>query len=136
MPNNASAFRLSLLLAAALLSACAGGPDNPPPQAAAQKPAAQPASNIRAAAPEELMGKTPKALHALMGPPSFLRRDHDAEVWQYAGQSCVLFAYLYPDGRGVPAVSYLDARSKNSGAVPVPDCLQALARDGAARPTS
>jgi len=82
------------------------------------------------------MGQTAQGLRALMGPPTLLRRDHDAEVWQYAGKSCVLFAYLYPNAKGVPAVSYLDARRKTAGAIPVADCLTALASDRAGNPTS
>ena len=93
------------------------------------------ASTIKATNPDELMGKNPQGLRALMGAPSLLRRDHGAEVWQYAGKSCVLFAYLYPNAKGALQVSYLDARRKTSGAMPVPDCLTALA-GGDGRPTS
>ena len=73
------------------------------------------------------MGQTPQGLRGLMGAPTLLRRDHDAEVWQYAGKSCVLFAYLYPNAKGALEVTYLDARRKTSGGMPVADCLTALA---------
>jgi hypothetical protein len=142
MPNKELRFGLSLaLLAAMLLAGCAGQTE---PAAVAQgapaapSPAAPPRPTfaVKASQPDELMGKTPKGLRALMGTPSLLRKDHGAEVWQYAGQSCVLFAYLYPNAKGVLEVSYLDARRKTAGAMPVPDCLTALASDGTARPTS
>ena len=132
-------LRLSLLLCVALAAAgCSSTPSESPAlqSAPVEKPAtAAPRRNtaIHAASAGELMGKTPQGLRALMGAPSLLRKDHGAEVWQYAGDSCVLFAYLYPNAKGVPEVSYLDARKKTSGAMPVPDCLAALS--GAA-PTS
>jgi len=141
MPTNTLRLGLSLLLCLApVIAGCSGtGSESPAVQAAVPiekldaKPAARKNAAIRASSADELMGKTPQALRALMGAPSLLRKDHGAEVWQYAGDSCVLFAYLYPNAKGVPQVSYLDARKTTSGAMPVPACLAALS--GAA-PTS
>ena len=39
----------------------------------------------------------------------------------------MLFAYLYPNANGVAQVTYLDARKKTAGAVPVSECFTALA---------
>jgi hypothetical protein len=131
---------LSLAVLALLLAGCAGGAQQPAPLPIADIPAATPAPRkaqaIKAARPEELMGLNPQGLRAAMGPPSLLRRDHGAEVWQYAGKSCVLFAYLYPNPKGALQVSYLDARRKTAGGLPVSDCLTALATDRGGSPTS
>lgn len=106
-------FAIALVLAVA---ACAG------------RQAVMPKRTGAPAQPGSLMGKGPAALRAMLGEPSLLRRDQGAEVWQYAGQSCVLFLYLYPDAAGAPAVSYVDARLKTKGAAPVPDCLSEVRR--------
>src|SRR5262249_54353035 len=102
MSSSMPRKHLSLLLLAVGLAGCAGTNETPPsaPLATVDAPAptSQPRkpSAIRASRPDELMGQNPQGLRALMGAPSLLRHDHDAEVWQYAGKSCVLFAYLYP----------------------------------------
>jgi hypothetical protein len=83
----------------------------------------KPARAVSSAKSEALVGKGPEALRAMLGEPTLLRRDQGAEVWQYAGQTCVLFLYLYPDDAGAPVVSYVDARLKTKGPAPVPDCL-------------
>lgn len=133
-PNRAA------LLALLILNGCASvlgdgtaprAPDAavlPPSDTAARAPVLT--QHVRAAHPEELMGKDPQTLRSLMGAPTLLRKDHGAEVWQYAGKSCVLFVYLYPNKAGALDVSYLDARSKTSGAAVVQDCLTSLGRGG------
>jgi hypothetical protein len=134
-------LRLSLVLLTAIaLTGCASAGSEPaPPQVTAPvetpqaKAVPRKPSAIRAASADELMGKTGPALRTLMGPPSLLRRDHGAEVWQYVGESCVLFAYLYPNAKGVAQVTFLDARRKTAGAVPVAACFAELA---GANPTS
>lgn len=103
---------LAALALLPVLAACAGA-TSPAPRAAA------PASGKA----EALIGKGPEALRAMLGEPSLLRRDQGAEVWQYAGETCVLFLYLYPDDSGAPQVSYVDARLKSQGPAPVPECL-------------
>jgi hypothetical protein len=135
-------IRLSaLVLVATLLAGCAGtseqpAPETPAPVAAPSASAAPRISGtIKASRADELMGQSPKGLRALLGAPTLLRQDHGAQMWQYAGKSCVLLAYLYPNAKGEPEVSYLDARAKSAGSVPVADCLAQLARDGHA-PTS
>lgn len=82
--------------------------------------------------PDELMGKDPGALRSRMGEPSLLRKEGDAQVWQYAGTGCVVFLYLYDNASGTPQVTFLDARSKASGAVAVAPCLDDVMRTRAA----
>jgi hypothetical protein len=123
----------ALFLAAALLAGCAETKTVETPVAAAEPATAPPrvkGGTIRASRAEELIGQSPKGLRALLGPPTLLRNDHGAQLWQYSGRSCTLLAYLYPNAKGEAEVSYVDARAKSSGAVPVADCLAALAGDG------
>lgn len=82
--------------------------------------------------PEELMGQGPEALRRRMGEPSLLRKEGDAQVWQYAGTGCVVFLYLYDSPAGTPQVTFLDARAKSNGAVAVAPCLDDVVRTRAA----
>jgi hypothetical protein len=125
----------ALLFAAVCLAGCAGtktaeAPVAAPEAVSASAPPRVAGGTIRASRTEDLMGQSPKGLRALMGAPTLLRNDHGAQLWQYAGKSCTLLAYLYPNAKGEAEVSYVDARAKSSGAIPVADCLAALSRDG------
>ena len=43
------------------------------------------------------MGLAPHAVNRLLGPPSLLRTEAPAEVWQYTAEDCVLDIYLYAE---------------------------------------
>lgn len=61
--------------------------------------------------PALLMDLDGAALEALLGAPSFSRRETGVEVWQYAGEACVLDVYLYDDGPDTPyRVTYYEVR--------------------------
>lgn len=45
--------------------------------------------------PRQLMGLDRAALTARLGKPALVRRDGDAEVWQYRADRCVLDLFLY-----------------------------------------
>ncbi len=128
------AMRFALFLPVLLiLTACASGPKQPAPEAAVKAP--RKAAGVN---PDDLMGKEAAELRRLLGEPSLLRREKSAEVWQYAGETCVLFLYLYPAATGNPSVSFIDARAKTKGPASVPDCLGAALRahgGGNARPS-
>lgn len=47
--------------------------------------------------PHQLMGLAPHAVNRLLGPPSLLRTEAPAEVWQYTAEDCVLDIYLYAE---------------------------------------
>ena len=47
--------------------------------------------------PEQLMGLGPQAISRLLGPPSLLRTEKPAQVWQYTAADCVLDIYLYAE---------------------------------------
>ena len=70
-------------------------------------------SRIRVDAPAsaDLMGHNGNQLRALFGEPSLTRKEVNAEVWQYEGQVCVLFFYLYKTTGTPTAVKFIDARS-------------------------
>lgn len=113
------AIRLLALCCLVVLAACAGGSRSDAPKGA-----------MSSAKSEKLVGKGPAALRDMLGEPQLLRRDQGAEVWQYAGETCVLFLYLYPNDAGAPVVSYIDARLKTKGPAPVPECLGEALRAG------
>jgi hypothetical protein len=96
--------------------------------------------------PASLMGLVRDQIVALLGTPSLVRRDAPAEVWQYAGEKCVLDLYLYEGGDGAESggpksgrastraggganayrVTYLEARGLGGGAVSEQSCLNRL----------
>ena len=43
------------------------------------------------------MGLAPHAVNRLLGPPSLLRTELPAQVWQYTAADCVLDIYLYAE---------------------------------------
>jgi len=87
------------------------------------------AGDAQAASPGGLLGLDEATLKRWFGPPSFVRRDYPAEVWQYRAKACVLEFYLYPADDHM-AVTHAEATS--GGKQPVDDpglgpCLSALA---------
>ena len=100
----------------------------PSPPAAQQilEPPAAPAPEISAWRtvnddPEQLMGLASQAVNRLLGPPSLLRTETPAEVWQYRAADCVLDIFLYaeeeqPDRSRVTYYEIRAADSAPSGA--------------------
>jgi len=43
------------------------------------------------------MGLAPRAVSHLLGPPTLLRTETPAQVWQYTAADCVLDIYLYAE---------------------------------------
>ena len=62
-------------------------------QAAERKTARAPINDD----PDQLMGLAPHAVNRLLGPPSLLRTELPAQVWQYTAANCVLDIYLYAE---------------------------------------
>jgi len=61
--------------------------------------------------PAQVMALDSAALEALLGVPSFSRRETGVQVWQYAGAACILDVYLYDDGPNTPyRVTYYEIR--------------------------
>ena len=96
------------------------------PPAAIEPPPAEPAPQKTARRvvnddPQQLMGLAPEALSRLLGPPSLLRTESPAEVWQYRAADCVLDIFLYaeeekPDRSRVTYYEIRAADSAPSGA--------------------
>ena len=58
----------------------------------------------------ELRGKNGAEIRAKLGNPGFLRRDADAEIWQYYADGCVLDLF-FQGGKGVQkSVAHVDLR--------------------------
>lgn len=71
--------------------------------------------------PDQLMGLAPRAVNHLLGPPSLLRTETPAQVWQYTAADCVLDIYLYaedetPDRSRVTYYEIRRTESPGSGA--------------------
>ena len=115
MPDRRLPGRLAAVAALALLAAC--GETGPGEQAADDSGqvhyngAASPAP--REEDPDKLMGLEVDTIQDLLGDPALVRRDGDAEVWQYRAAACVLDLFIY----GRPKrVEHVDLRDR-SGAV-------------------
>lgn len=89
-----------------------------PPGATDQKTARAPVAPIAPINddPDQLMGLAPRAVNRLLGPPSLLRTETPAQVWQYTAADCVLDIYLYAED-GTPdrsRVTYYEIRRTES----------------------
>lgn len=112
---------LSTAVLAASLGGCAGG----------VVPAARPAAFVPVpggggAMLGRVMGQTGPALNAMFGAPIADVREGDARKLQYGNATCVLDTYLYPNGKGEPVVSYVDARQTDGSPIDRASCVVAL----------
>lgn len=48
--------------------------------------------------PEEFLGFSPERVLPILGAPDFVRRDGNAQIWQYRANHCVLDLFLYQNG--------------------------------------
>lgn len=72
---------------------------------------------------DDMADLNPAAVTALLGEPSFVRRDPPAEIWQYRPKGCVLDLFLYPQGAGGNLrVRHVAARVAGGGKVSVATC--------------
>lgn len=72
---------------------------------------------------DDMADLNPAAVTALLGEPSFVRRDPPAEIWQYRPKGCVLDLFLYPQGAGGDLrVRHVAARVAGGGKVSVATC--------------
>ena len=53
-----------------------------------------------------LKGLTSIEVEAMLGRPSFTRRDKPAEIWQYRNNVCILDLFLYPEATGAAVAHY------------------------------
>lgn len=79
--------------------------------------------------PARLRGQSAEAVRALLGAPALLRRDGEAEVWQYPAERCFLDLFLYKEerlGDTELVVSHFEIRNRGGAAVSSRRCLAAL----------
>lgn len=62
--------------------------------------------------PDRLLGLEAGAIHDILGEPALVRRDGDAEVWQFRADQCVLDLFIYGDAN---RVEHVDLRDRGDG---------------------
>ena len=114
-----------IILGALALSAC--GPSGAPVRPAGYVPlpagAPPPPASVSA-----ISGQTAARLIAEFGQPLADIAEGRARKLQFAGAICVLDAYLYPQGRGEPVVTYIDTRQRSGGPIDQASCIAALTK--------
>lgn len=111
-PEASILTRAAVLAAAFLLGAC-GGPvalgDNPSgPDGPLFYNGMASLSKVNAD-PQQLLGMDSAALNDLLGEPVVVRREGEAEIWQYRSDECVLDLFLYG---GMRQVEHVDLRDR------------------------
>lgn len=71
---------------------------------------------------QAFMGQGPDFLTDLFGPPSLRRKETGAELWQYAGPTCIVLFYLYEDDGGL-TIDHFDARARQATAEAIDETL-------------
>ena len=77
---------------------------------------------------EGVLGQDAAGLARLFGNPRLDVREGEARKLQFSGKGCVLDAYLYPQSRKEPVVTYLDARTPDGRNADRASCVAALTR--------
>jgi hypothetical protein len=95
-----------------------------PPAASGSPPAALPPGDM-ATDPSRLRGLAAADVRAVLGNPSYLRREAPAEIWQYYGSGCVLDLFFYDDGTA-QRVLHAELRSRTLGQSDTATCLRQL----------
>ncbi len=74
--------------------------------------------------PDQLLGLSADEIAAKLGRPALIRRDGDAEVWQYRRVRCVLDLFLYGSEKQVEHVDLRDRGDTTEEAVRL--CFQRM----------
>lgn len=78
---------------------------------------------------EQVIGRSARDLARLFGEARLDIAEGPAHKLQFAGEACVLDAYLYPPRSGAePVVTYVDARGPDGTPMERDDCVRALRR--------
>ena len=105
------------------------------PTAKPSSPGIPPAAAEVAVHPDRLDGLRGSDVVAVLGRPSYRRRESPAEVWQYYGPGCILDVFLYENPDGL-RVAHVELRGRNPGQAAEAGCLSALVEARRDRPTS
>ena len=121
-------FVIATLAAAATLAGCAPSSRTPPARPTVAPLPVQPIAPRPQPAPGDLVvGRTMASLVALFGSPALDVQEGTARKLQFAGETCVLDAYLYPQQeRGEPVATHADARLPDGRDTDRAACAQAL----------
>jgi hypothetical protein len=109
---------------AVLLLLAAGCTATAPPPRIGAAPAPTTAQPPRAAG--SVVGRTTRELEAAFGTPRAMLTEGDARRLQFASETCVLDAYLYPRGGGEHAVTHIDTRRPTGEDMDRATCVAAL----------
>ena len=118
-------MRFLIVAGAVALSACGPSGTEVRPAGYVPLPAGAPPPPASVGA---IRGQTAPHLIAQFGPPLADIAEGSARKLQFAGPICVLDAYLYPQGRGEPVVTYIDTRQRNGGPIDQASCVAALTK--------
>lgn len=77
---------------------------------------------------DRVMGRDATALVQLFGKPDADVTEGQGRKLQFTGAACVLDAYLYPRGAGLPVVTYVDSRQPDGAPIDRASCIAALTR--------
>jgi len=81
--------------------------------------------------PERLLDAGPDTVRGVLGPPTRVRNEPPARIWQYVSERCVLDVFLYErDGRRTAV--HLDARDRDAAPLEARTCLRSLLTQRAA----
>ena len=65
------------------------------------------------------------SLRARYGPPDFLRREPESELWRYDGANCAVFFFLYREGN-VLKLRYSETMPRGMEMAADPACVESL----------
>jgi len=82
----------------------------------------------------EFMGYSPDRVLPVLGAPDFVRRDGNAQIWQYRATNCILDLFLYKDGSETQ-VKHAELRPRVPGAETLDACYSRLRQERKTKPS-
>lgn len=118
-----------LIAATALSFALAGCGASAIPQPRPNPAVAPPPTIVRPVQHNALIGSSADAIGRQFGKPRLDVTEGTARKLQFAGSSCILDVYLYPNRAGAePVATHVDARLPDGRGTDVNGCAQSLRR--------
>lgn len=112
-------MRRSILVSTLLLAGCATAPRQQTPRTPVVAPPARESSRLIGLTAPELVGR--------FGNPALQVREGSSLKLQFRAHGCVLDAYLYPSGNGLPMrVTHVDTRSRFGVDIDQATCILAV----------
>jgi hypothetical protein len=65
------------------------------------------------------------SLRARYGPPDFVRREPNSELWRYDGADCAVFFFLYQEGNAL-RIRYTESMPRGTDMPADPKCVESL----------